>query len=240
MQAPDTEAERRAKIQTAVLQLAQGKRFVVVDGVGYPAVGSVCGGPSILLTCILHPPHCAFSLPHPQLSLISAACLCSVSNADVAHLLSAPVLLVSRSGVGNAIDATCYMQAFFLHHHAHPIGVVYNKVPSNATAKAAHSYERTVEYTHKFFARWKPQLSVYGHVPVMGEEEKEGGEGEEEEKVCMVRGGKDGWEMSEKERARLSQWLAVCEGHIDIDRIVGDVHAHYAQQQAHGAAAHTQ
>ena len=157
-----------------------------------------------------------------------------MSNAAVARLLSAPVLLVSRPGVGNAIDATCYMQAFFLYHHSHPIGVVYNRVPSDPASAAAHSYEKTVEYTGKFFAKWEPRLSVYGHVPAMGVEEKGSGEGEEE-RVCMVRGGQSGWEMSEKEKSKLTQWLAISEQHIDISRILSDVEAHYQRQPANGA-----
>ena len=185
-------------------QLAVGKRLVIVDGVGYPAVGSVCG----------------------------------VSNATVAGLLSAPVLLVARPGVGNAIDATCYMQAFFLYHGIAPLGVLYNKVPrassapsSSSSASSAHTYERIVEYTGKFFASRQPRLAVYGHVPLVeAEEGKEGAS--EDERVCMVRGGKSGWEMSDAERQRLTRWLDTAEAHIDIDGLMADVKAHRAAQRA--------
>lgn len=53
-----------------IRSFCQGKRLVLVDGVGYPAVGSVAG----------------------------------CSNADVAATLHAPVMIVGRPGVGNAID----------------------------------------------------------------------------------------------------------------------------------------
>ena len=58
-------------IQDAVDTIQTGKKLVIIDGVGYPAVGSICG----------------------------------VSNADVAHALGAPVLLVGKSGVGDAVDS---------------------------------------------------------------------------------------------------------------------------------------
>ena len=159
-----------------------------------------------------------------------------MSNATVARVLSAPVLLVSRPGVGNAIDATCYMQAFFLYHRSAPVGVLYNKVPltlsSSGSASSGHSYERTAEYTRKFFGSWTPRLSVYGHVPLVEEEEKKAGEEEdEEERQCMIRGPKGGWELSEKEARKLRGWLKTAENHIDIDRIVADVEAHYQQMQ---------
>lgn len=55
----------------AVKEIGIGKRLVLIDGVGYPAVGSICG----------------------------------ISNADVAKALQAPVLLVGKSGVGDAVDS---------------------------------------------------------------------------------------------------------------------------------------
>jgi dethiobiotin synthetase len=55
----------------AVNEISVGKKVVIVDGVGYPSVGSICG----------------------------------LSNADVAKKLDAPVLLIGRSGVGDAIDS---------------------------------------------------------------------------------------------------------------------------------------
>lgn len=64
-------AELLQDVREAVAQISVGKRVVLVDGVGYPAVGSICG----------------------------------VSNADVAAALNVPVLLVGKSGVGDAVDS---------------------------------------------------------------------------------------------------------------------------------------
>lgn len=83
--------DRHEAIKSAVAKISEGKQLVVVDGVGYPAVGSVAG----------------------------------VSNAHVAALLGAPVLLISRAGLGNAIDSTYMNLAFFEKHGAHVLGCVW-------------------------------------------------------------------------------------------------------------------
>ena len=64
-------SEMLHEIKDAVCEISVGKRIVIIDGVGYPAVGSICG----------------------------------LSNADVAAELGVPVLLVGKSGVGDAVDS---------------------------------------------------------------------------------------------------------------------------------------
>lgn len=79
---------RRVRIQNAVNKIAEGKKWVLVDGVGYAAVGSVAG----------------------------------VSNAEVASELNAPVLIVGRPGLGNAIDSMNFMLAYFEKFHVQVLG----------------------------------------------------------------------------------------------------------------------
>jgi len=55
----------------AVEKIGNGKKIVLIDGVGYPSVGSIC----------------------------------NLSNASIAKALSAPVLLIGKSGVGDAVDS---------------------------------------------------------------------------------------------------------------------------------------
>ena len=57
------------KVREAVRAIGKGKWLVLVDGVGYPSVGSIC----------------------------------NVSNADVAKALGCPVVLIGKSGVGDAV-----------------------------------------------------------------------------------------------------------------------------------------
>lgn len=75
----ETPAKLHEKIKKAVNKISIGKRLVLIDGVGYAAVGSV------------------------------AQC----SNANIAQLFNAPVMIVGRAGVGNAIDATNFIFTYF-------------------------------------------------------------------------------------------------------------------------------
>lgn len=84
-------AGRHAKIRKAVATISQGKRFVIVDGVGYPAVGSIAG----------------------------------ISNADVAKLLGAPVLMIGRPGLGDAVDAMSLHSTYFTAHGATVLGAIW-------------------------------------------------------------------------------------------------------------------
>ena len=61
------------------MNFSVGKRIVIIDGVGYPSVGSIC----------------------------------NLSNADIARALKAPVLLVGKSGVGDAVDSFNINARFF-------------------------------------------------------------------------------------------------------------------------------
>ena len=79
----------------AVHTLAQGKRLVVVDGVGYPAVGSIC----------------------------------NLSNGDIARALQAPVILIGKSGVGDAVDSYNMNARFFETYGVTVLGGIFNKLP---------------------------------------------------------------------------------------------------------------
>jgi MoxR-like ATPase len=74
-----------------VATIAKGRRFVIVDGVGYPAVGSIAG----------------------------------VSNADVARLLGAPVLMIGRPGLGDAVDAMNLNSTFFTANGGSVLGAIW-------------------------------------------------------------------------------------------------------------------
>ena len=67
----ESSEELLQSVVESVEEIERNKRIVIIDGVGYPAVGSICG----------------------------------ISNADAARALNAPVLLVGKSGVGDAVDS---------------------------------------------------------------------------------------------------------------------------------------
>ena len=113
----------------AVRRVGVGKRLVLVDGVGYPAVGSVCG----------------------------------ISNADVALALGAPVLLVGKSGVGDAIDSFNLNAAFFESRGVRVLGGVFNKLP----AAGFYSRESCAKAVGAYFEQFRPRQRAYGFVPAI-------------------------------------------------------------------------
>jgi len=67
----DSSEQLLASVVQSVEEIERGKKLVLIDGVGYPAVGSICG----------------------------------ISNADSAKVLNASVVLIGKSGVGDAVDS---------------------------------------------------------------------------------------------------------------------------------------
>ncbi|CAD7947732.1 unnamed protein product [Amoebophrya sp. A25] len=76
-------------------------KLLVIDGVGYPGVGSLCG----------------------------------VSNAKVALLCRAPVLVVGKAGLGDCIDSYAQAKAFFEKERVPVLGLLVNRVRAGGEMK---------------------------------------------------------------------------------------------------------
>lgn len=113
----------------AVRALQRKHKFVIVDGVGYPAVGSICG----------------------------------VSNAHIASALNAPVFLIGKSGVGDAVDSYNMNAAFFKYHGCTVLGGLFNKLPLTGF----YSLEACRDAVGKYFSIYASQSEeqAYGFVP---------------------------------------------------------------------------
>ncbi|CAM9243051.1 unnamed protein product [Ectocarpus sp. 13 AM-2016] len=122
-----TSEELLQEIKDAVEEISSGKKVVVVDGVGYPAVGSICG----------------------------------VSNGDVAAALKAPVLLVGKSGVGDAVDSYNLNACFFEARGVRVLGGVFNRI----STAGYYSLERCREAVTSYFVQANPNALPYGFVP---------------------------------------------------------------------------
>jgi len=116
-----------ASAALAVDELGKNKRLVVVDGVGYPAVGSICG----------------------------------VSNADIAEAIGAAVLLVGKSGVGDAVDSFNLNAAYFEKRSIPVIGGIFNKLDT----QGYYSLENCAAAVGSYFRQFRPLQSIYGFVP---------------------------------------------------------------------------
>lgn len=114
-------------IEMAVDEIAKGKRFVVIDGVGYPAVGSICG----------------------------------CSNATIAHRCRAPVVLVGKRGVGDAVDSFNLNAAFFRLHEVPVVGVLYNRLES----EGYYSLEKCKNAVSKYFKIYGKAFKLFGFLP---------------------------------------------------------------------------
>ncbi|ETP26271.1 hypothetical protein F441_00953 [Phytophthora nicotianae CJ01A1] len=123
----DTSAQLLEKAKQKVDEVGRGKKVVVVDGVGYPAVGSICG----------------------------------VSNAHVAKKLEAPVVLVGKKGVGDAVDSFNLNATFFESHGVKVLGGIFNRLPEDGFYSLEHCKENVTAY----FEQFQPEKHVYGFLP---------------------------------------------------------------------------
>jgi dethiobiotin synthetase len=101
--------EMLLKVEHAVDKLALGKDVVVVDGVGFPAVGSICGTDNASVAM-------ASSYPHTD----------SYSGKSGRKPLG--VLLVGGAGVGSAVDTFNLNATYFEHRNIPVLGPVFNKL----------------------------------------------------------------------------------------------------------------
>jgi len=80
------------------------------------------------------------------------------SNAHIAQRLGVPVLLVGRSGVGDAIDSFSINQVYFEQFGVKVQGVVFNKVEQPFDDIKAH--------VTRYFEKTYPEISAYGFIPL--------------------------------------------------------------------------
>lgn len=111
----------------AVYEIGIGKKLVVVDGVGYPSVGSIC----------------------------------NISNAHVARKLNAPVLLIGKSGVGDAVDSYNLNSAYFESFGVKVLGGIFNKLDLTGF----YNLESCREAVSLYFDKFKPHQRPYGFIP---------------------------------------------------------------------------
>jgi len=122
-----TSQEWIEKVTLAVDRISANKSFVLVDGVGFPAVGSCVG----------------------------------VSNLEVARASRAPVLMVGKCGVGEALDGYSLNSSYFLHGGAPVLGGVFNR----GALEGFYHHEACRESLVAFFEKCKPREALFGVVP---------------------------------------------------------------------------
>ena len=111
----------------AVERISEGKRVTIIDGVGYPSVGSI-------VRC---------------------------SSADIAVACGAAVLIVGKSGVGDAVDSFNLCARYFEAQHVPVIGAIFNKVAPTGF----YGLPAVGAYLRRYMAHARPRQRIYGLLP---------------------------------------------------------------------------
>lgn len=131
----------------AVNQISVGKRIVIIDGVGYPSVGSIC----------------------------------NLSNADIARAIGCPVLLVGKSGVGDAVDSYNLNARFFESYGVTVLGGIFNKLSLEGFYQLSACKKAVTAY----FLQHRPGHFPYGFMPILPVR-KNNEDGKEVESISAV------------------------------------------------------
>ena len=145
--AGDTEStnELLSKVEIEVDRVAQGKRVVLVDGVGFPAVGSICGTDNASV---------ARASGYPP----------TLARGGVRRPMG--VVLVGGPGVGSAVDGFNLNATYFESQNVPVMGVIYNKL----SLEGFYSLENCKEQITSYFDQNRHQQQLgrrpFGFVPL--------------------------------------------------------------------------
>ena len=195
----ETGEQRLARVREAVARIGEGKDVVLVDGVGYPGVGSTAG----------------------------------VSGPAVAAAIGAPVLLVGKPGLGDAIDSFLMLRCFFeAHAGVRVLGAVFGNVPAKISY---HTFESCHAGTTKYFERFLAgSASHYGTVPRLESRWKQkleetaatGGV------ACILRETKDDLACTDEDFAEMCRLADHVVASVDVPRLFADIGGKRADSEA--------
>jgi hypothetical protein len=139
----ESSAELLAKVEMKVDEVAKGKKIVIVDGVGFPAVGSICGTDNA-----------------------SVARASGPLDPSTGRRIPAPALVVGGSGVGGAVDAYNLNATYFEAKQVPVIGALFNKL----NLEGFYSLENCKQQISLYFAKNDHQQrhgrKAFGFVPL--------------------------------------------------------------------------
>lgn len=177
-----------AMAKAKVDEIGRGKKVVVVDGVGYPAVGSICG----------------------------------VSNAAVASAVQAPVVLVGKRGVGDAVDSFNLNACFFESQGVKVLGALFNRLPSDGYYSLANCKESVTAY----FTQFQPQKQVYGFIPEMEQVPDDGEVIEKADIPCDGETEQEVAHMTQQEAKQAKRVIDTFYEHVNLTQLLHDAEQH--------------
>ena len=132
------------KASDAVDTLAMNKRVVIIDGVGYPSVGSITG------------------TDNASVARVCGRTFTIVPNSIAKEQRSpAPVLLIGKTGVGDAVDSFNINATYFIHKNVPVIGAIFNKL----SLDGFYSLSNCKEAIDMYFSRSQPDKVAFGYIP---------------------------------------------------------------------------
>lgn len=137
----ETTVQLLAKVEDAVDSLARDKDVVIVDGVGFPAVGSICGTDNASV---------ALASSYP------------VSYSYTMDRKALGVLLVGGPGVGSAVDAYNLNATYFQRANVPVLGAVFNKL----SLEGFYSLDNCKKQISMYFAQHGKGHKPFGFIPV--------------------------------------------------------------------------
>jgi len=142
----ETSEQLLQKASDAVDKLALNKKVIIIDGVGYPAVGSITGTDNASVAKVCGQ---SFSLPN------------TATTAANEERSPVPVLLVGKSGVGDAVDSFNINATYFIHRDVPVIGTVFNKL----SLDGFYSLSNCKEAIDMYFHQSQPDRQAFGYIP---------------------------------------------------------------------------
>ncbi|KAL3827441.1 hypothetical protein ACHAXA_003175 [Cyclostephanos tholiformis] len=130
------------KARDAVDEVASNSKVVIIDGVGYPAVGSITG------------------TDNASIAKICGRCF-TPEGSTAAVRSPAPVLLVGKSGVGDAVDSFNINATYFAYKNVPVIGAVFNKL----SLDGYYSLSNCKDAVELYFGQSQPDRIAFGFIP---------------------------------------------------------------------------
>jgi hypothetical protein len=130
------------KARDSVDEVASNKKVVIIDGVGYPAVGSITG------------------TDNASVAKICGRCF-NAEGSTAALRSPAPVLLVGKSGVGDAVDSFNINATYFAYRDVPVIGAIFNKL----SLDGFYSLSNCKDAVELYFGQSQPDRIAFGFIP---------------------------------------------------------------------------
>jgi hypothetical protein len=151
----ESSPEMLHRVSHVVDTLAHNKRILIIDGVGYPSVGSITGTSNA---------HLAIACGYPVITAADHDDDDDVTAAiPTRRRIPAPVLIVGKSGVGDAVDSFNLNSTFFEYHKVTVLGAIFNRLSLEEGFYSLPNCKKAVEqYFHQTFQDSKV---AFGFIP---------------------------------------------------------------------------